>query len=800
MKAAAAFGLASTLFCGVSAASNSSNAAILSSGHVQDLGDFAEAYAKAKAFVSGLTNAQKVSIITGSDVDSTNGSSWTALANKDGFAGINYQYYVSGFPMGNALAMTWDKDYFEAEAKASGREFYLMGYNLINGPEAGPLGRTPWGGRQSEAFSPDPYLSGVALAKTIGGMNSAGVVAGGRHFLLNEQETNRSTGTSDSTSSVYSSNADDKTIHELYLWPFQDGVKAGMAAVMCAMSRVNNSQSCENSHIVSELLKEELGFPGMVFPDVNSQSTSYGSANAGLDYGSSSLWTSTILEAGISNGSFTQARLDDMAIRNVIGYYYVGLDNGKQPSEAGSTDYRDVRSNHSALIREVSAASLVLLKNNATNGGGLPLDRPKSISVFGAHAGPAMAGPNQAFSVQGSSGPTYQGHLASGSGSGQLSFSYLITPYQSLTTRAAADGSMIRWILNDTYTSSSSSGMGMGSPPTTGGTGGPSGSSNSSSSSTSSGSGASRGGGGGGGNALSNLGQGTAVTPSITNYAEDSEVCLVFLNSFSGEGADREELYNTDQDTLVQSVASECNNTVVVINTVGPRLVDAWIELENVTAVLYGGMLGQESGNAIADVLYGDVNPSGKLISTLAKNESDYPVKLCYTAQCDFDEGVYIDYRHFDRFNVTPRYPFGHGLSYTTFEYGDVTAKKTNETALSATYPSGPIAIGGKTDLFDTVLTITTTLTNTGSRSGAEVAQLYVSYPAAANQPVRQLRGFEKVPLDKGAKSTVTFEVRRKDISHWDTAAKEWALAKGTYTFSVGSSSRDLRGSVAVEI
>ncbi|KAK8205381.1 glycosyl hydrolase family 3 N terminal domain-containing protein [Phyllosticta paracitricarpa] len=183
-----------------------------------------------------------------------------------------------------ALAMTWNKDYFEAEAKALGREIHL-------------------------------------------------------------------------------------TIHELYLWPFQDGVKAGMAAVMCAMSRVNNSQSCENSHIVSELLQAELGFPGMVFPDVNSQTTPYGSANAGQDYGSSSYWTS-------------------------------------QPSEAGSTDYRDVRSNHSALIREVSAASLVPLKNNVTTSGGIPLDRPKSIKVFSAHAGPAMAGPKQAFSVQRSSGPT----------------------------------------------------------------------------------------------------------------------------------------------------------------------------------------------------------------------------------------------------------------------------------------------------------------------------------------------------------------------------------------------------------
>ncbi|KAK7559148.1 glycoside hydrolase family 3 C-terminal domain-containing protein [Phyllosticta paracitricarpa] len=320
-----------------------------------------------------------------------------------------------------------------------------------------------------------------------------------------------------------------------------DGVKAGMAAVMCAMSRVNNSQSCENSHIVSELLQAELGFPGMVFPDVNSQTTPYGSANAGQDYGSSSYWTS-------------------------------------QPSEAGSTDYRDVRSNHSALIREVSAASLVPLKNNVTTSGGIPLDRPKSIKVFSAHAGPAMAGPKQAFSVQ---------RFAS--------IDWRHGRFQQLQLQQHER----------------------------------------------------IGGGGGDGNVLSNLGQGTAVTPSITNYAEDSEVCLVFLNSIS-----------------VGRFGMECYNTIVVINTVRPRLVDAWIELENVTAVLYDGTLGQESDNAIADVLYGDVNPSGKLINTIAKNESHYPVQLCYTADCDFDGGVYIDYRHIDRYNVTPRYSFGHGLSF----------------------------------------------------------------------------------------------------------------------------------------
>jgi beta-glucosidase len=665
---------------------------------------------------------------------------------------------------------------------------------------ASPLGRTPYGGRLPEGFAPDPYLSGVIMAKTITGMNSAGVVTVGRHFLMNEQETNRS------SNPHYSSNADDKTIHELYLWPFADAVHAGMGAVMCAMNRVNSTLSCENDKLINGLLKTELGFPGFVLPDVNSQSTAFGSANAGLDFGSSTYWTASILEAGIANGSFSEARLDDMTVRNTIGYFYAGLDNGKQPEVAATTEYRDVRADHAKLIRKIGADSLVLLKNNNTARAGLPLDRPRTISIFGAHAGPSMAGPNFAFSVVGTDSDVYQGHLASAVGSGGLSNSYLATPFQALSLRAAQDGSMFRWIMNDTYTDSSSSssfggsgmgGMGEMAGNSTGSQGGPS---DTASSSTNASMPANIGGAAGGGGGAGIMGSGTTISPSVANYASDSEVCLVFLNSWSGEGADRSELYNRDQDNLVNSVAENCNNTIVVINTSGPRLLDQWVENDNVTAVVYGGYLGQESGNAIVDVLYGDVNPNGKLTYTIAKNETDYPVSICDTAECNFDEGVHIDYRYFDAMNVSIRYPFGHGLSYTTFQYGNVSAVKTDEAALASKYPSGNLSLGGAKDLFDDVISIHFTLKNTGEVDGAEVAQLYVQYPSAAKQPVRQLRGFEKITLSAGQQKDTTINIRRRDISFWDTFAQKWALASGTYTFSVGSSSRDLRDSVQMSI
>ncbi|KAL1854912.1 hypothetical protein Daus18300_011232 [Diaporthe australafricana] len=773
---------------GLAASTNSTSsdiAALLANGDV-DLGIIAEAYEKAVAFVAGLTNAQKVSIITGTDISDSN-VTWTAYTSADGGSGVNKQFYVSGFAAPGALTMTWDRQLIADQFKAIGAEFYGMGYNLVDGPVASPAGRVPEGGRNAEGFSFDAYLSGIAMGEAVTGMNSAGVITAGRHFLFNEQETNRMTGLR------YSSNVDEKTAQEVYLWPFADGVHAGMTAVMCAMNRANGTRSCENNRLLSGYLKTDLGFPGYVLPDVQSQSTAYGSANAGLDFGSSSYWTEAVVEAGIANGSMTQARLDDMAVRNVLPFYFAGLDDGRIPAEADTTEYRDVRGDHASLIRRVGAESVVLLKND----GALPLKSPRTMSVFGAHAGPAMAGPNQPFGVSGTD-DTYQGHLATAGGSGQASFPYLITPQMALTLRQSQNGGMIWWILNNTYTSTSTGGFGGGGM----GDGGGFGSGNDTGSDSGNSSTTMPDGGGGGGGGIAGIGGGTGVDQSIPDYAANSAVCLVFINADSGEGADRTELYDTEQDTLVTTVADNCNNTVVVVNTVGPRLVDVWIEHENITAVVYGGLLGQESGNAIADVLYGDVNPSGKLTYTLAKNESDYANGICTTTdyECDFTEGVYVDYRWFDAKNITPRYEFGYGLSYTTFDYGTVDAKATNTSALASKHATGAMGLGGQHDLWDEVIQVTTSVSNTGAVEGAEVAQLYVTFPAEAAQPVRVLRGFEKVSVRPGQSSSVTFSLRRRDVSYYDAAAAKWTVASGDYTFAVGASSRDIKGTAKLTV
>ncbi|KAJ5122516.1 beta-glucosidase D [Penicillium atrosanguineum] len=779
----------------VAGLSSSSTQGLLSNDELS-LGDWQSAYEKASRFVSKLNTTEKIKLVTGSSVNTTDGESFTALEFMDGSMGLQDYYYVSAFSQSSALAMTWDKKAMYAQARAIATEFYLKGIQVIAGPTSQPLGRTAWGGRLVETFGSDPYLNGIATGISAKGYKDVGIIGGAKHFILNEQETNRtssgsggggmgggapsssanftmssaaampsssgsapggiggsgSSSSSSSSGAPYSSNADDKTLHETYLWSFYDAVHSGIGGVMCAMTKVNNTLSCESSSLLLDLLKTELGFPGMVWPDTNGQQDALASATNGLDYGSSSLWSTSTIEGYLKKNNLTEARLNDMAIRNLIAYYNVNLNNGSQPSTASDSDYVDVRGNHSKLIRENGSKSMVLLKNvdNA-----LPLNKPHKMAIFGSHARAVIAGPNMEFSVQGS-GPTYAGHLATDSGSGQSSLPYLITPEMALTMKASQDGTMLRWVANDTYSTSSGSSLVMKGSSA------------------------------------------TSVTPSVSNYAENMDVCLVFINALAGEGADRTELYNTDQDALVTEVASNCANTMVVINTAGVRLVDQWIENENVTAVLYGSLLGQESGNSIVDVLYGDVNPSGRLIYTIAKNESDYNVGICYTHNCNFTEGNFIDYRYFDAAKVTPRFEFGYGLSYTNFTYSGLQIKSPSPLS---TYPTGKLSVGGYKDLWDVVANVSATVRNTGSVDGAEVPQLYIGYPKAAKQPLRQLRGFEAIDIKSGQQEQVKFELRRRDISHWDVAAQKWAVAPGVYKVYVGASSRDLKlhGTFSVE-
>lgn len=276
-----------------------------------------------------------------------------------------------------------------------------------------------------------------------------------------------------------------------------------------------------------------------------------------------------------------------------------------------------------------------------------------------------------------------------------------------------------------------------------------------------------------------------------------SDACLVFINAIATEGWDRDGLHDDFSDGLVLNVASKCENTIVVIHNAGVRLVDQWVDHPNVTALVMAHLPGQDSGAALVKLLYGEEYFSGKLPYTIPHNESDYGhvYRSCAhdraqddkDPQCDFTEGVYIDYRDFDARNVTPRFEFGFGLGYTTFEFSELSIETSEN--LTAGVGSGSI--------WDHVAIVHATIKNNGSADGAEVAQLYLGIP---NSPPKQLRGFEKVALSPGVSAPVRFELTRRDFSIWDVVAQKWVVQEGSYSVHVGASSRDIRLSDDIKI
>lgn len=268
------------------------------------------------------------------------------------------------------------------------------------------------------------------------------------------------------------------------------------------------------------------------------------------------------------------------------------------------------------------------------------------------------------------------------------------------------------------------------------------------------------------------------------------DACLVFVNEYADEGWDRPGLAHGPSDELIINVANKCANTIVVVHNAGVRLVDRFVDHPNVTAILFAHLPGQDSGRAIVDVLYGKVSPSGRLPYTVAKNESDYGTLAdpCVTEdlQCDFSEGEEIDYRHFLAANVMPRYEFGFGLTYSSFEYSNLSIDVLPRVP---SYLTGK-GNGGASSLFEQVGIITATITNTGSVTAAEVAQLYLQIPSA---PTKQLRGFSKLEIAPNGTATASFPLRRKDVSRWNVISQSWVVPEGSFGVEVAASVLDTK-------
>ena len=413
----------------------------------------------------------------------------------------------------------------------------------------------------------------------------------------------------------------------------------------------------QNSYTQNYLLKNELGFQGFILSDWQAQHSGVSSALAGLDmtmpgdtvFNSGDSYWGANLTIAVLNGTIPQWRLDDMAVRVMAGYYYVDRQSNELPdgpnfdSWTSDTygyqhyyaqelytqinDHVVVERDHYKQIRRHAAMGTVLLKNK---NGALPLTNTEKLTtIFGSDAAENGWGPN-GCPDRGCDNGTF----AMGWGSGTANFPYLITPLEAIKAEVRSRRGFVESVTDDwAYDQASALARRVGQP----GVGG---------------------------------------------------ACIVFANSVGGEGyiivdgneGDRNNLTLWHNSTgMINTVAGECNNTIVVIHSIGPVIVDPWYEHENVTAIVWAGVPGQESGNSITDILYGKMNPGGKTPFTWGSNRQSYGVDVLYTLnngilapQQNFDEGVFIDYRHFDRYNIDPIYEFGYGLSYTTFEYSNL--------------------------------------------------------------------------------------------------------------------------------
>jgi beta-glucosidase len=253
---------------------------------------------------------------------------------------------------------------------------------------------------------------------------------------------------------------------------------------------------------------------------------------------------------------------------------------------------------------------------------------------------------------------------------------------------------------------------------------------------------------------------------------------LVFISAWSSEGSDRQDLNAWNQgDKLVQTVAAKCASTIVVVNSVSQLNLEAWVEWDNVSAAIWTGIPGSEYGNALVDILFGDYNPGGKLVFTIAKQDTDYGTNITQTPDSNYTEGVFLDYRHFDAAMITPRFHFGYGLSYTTFSLTDLKIAKVIDQTTSAL-----------TDLYTPAYIVSLSITNTGNAYGSEVVQLYLGFPDEAAEPSKVLRGFSRIYLEPGETTAVTLTMRMKDISYWNVITQQFTVAKGNYKVYVGTS------------
>lgn len=631
-----------------------------------------------------LSLAEKALLVAGRDAFSTapiERLGIPSLVLTDGPHGVRiHGPYLAGakaknstaFPTGTSFAASWNPALVEKVGVAMGEETRAFGWHALLGPCINII-RHPLGGRSFEGFSEDPYLAGRLAVAYVRGVQSAGVAACLKHFACNNQEFERVRG---------NSVVDERTLREIYLPAFEAGVKEARPwSVMCAYNRLNGEYAAQNRWLLTDVLREEWGFDGVVMSDWGAVHDTLPTLKAGLDLempGPGKWFAPGLITDAVQHWQLDEAQLDE-ACRRVLRFIL----RCRQSRSAGRVN----TPGHQRLARQLAEEAITLLKNDRAL---LPLRAGKLEKV-------AVIGPNAANTVHG------------GGGSSKVTPPYVVSVLDGLRARLLR---RVKVVCEN-------------------------------------------------GNRLA----------SAARAARRADAAIVVVGAtspeYETEGRDRERLdLPGRQNELVRAVAKANPNTIVVVNT-GAPVTMPWIE--DVRAVLLAYYPGMEGGNAIARILLGEVNPSGKLPFTMPKRLEDTPALKNYPGDRDvvYREGVFVGYRHYDKRRIAPLFPFGHGLSYTTFEYRD-------------------LRVTGKR--------VTVKVQNIGSVAGKEVVQLYVSdRKSSVPRPPKELKGLAKIELKPGQTKPVNFTLDRRAFAFYDVAGKRWRVEAGAFEILVGSSSRDIR-------
>ena len=719
---------------------------------------------KAKLLVGGANNFFSTGAVVGGEAKLVPGAAGTtaeiarlgipATVLTDGPAGVridpirkgsNQTYYATAFPIGSCLASTWNTDLVAKVGEAIGKETKEYRCDVILGPGMN-LHRNPLCGRNFEYYSEDPLLTGKIAAAYIHGVQSQGAGVSAKHFAVNSQETLRTS---------VDERVSQRAARELYLRGFEIAVRESNPwTIMASYNQVNGTYSMGNHDLLTSILRDDWGYKGMVMTDwigIREGLTTASEVHAGndlLEPGQPAQADEIV--AAVKNGTLDITDVD-RNVRRMLEYIVKTPSFHKYPA-SNKPDFAA----HAAITRQSATEGIVLLKNN----GALPWkdNSIKTVALFGENSYDFFSGGTGSGCVH----PPYVVDMVKGLQNAGINssktLSEIYTKYIDFAkVKFQAERHPAKWYQMEMF--------GQQKYPEIG------------------------------------------ISPiCINNEVKTADAAIVTIGRQAGEGVDRDIAteFNLipEEQALIKDVCNAFHAAgkpvIVIINSGSVIETASWSGYPD--AILCAWQPGEEGGNSIADLLTGKVNPSAKLTMTWPIAATDHPSTQNFPGNIDFysfqeakgnkaalpgydytnhDEDIYVGYRYFDSFNKNVAYPFGYGLSYTTFEYSNAAVKVNGD-----------------------VVTVSITVKNTGKVAGKEIAQVYVAAPAGnIEKPSHELKGFAKTrELKPGEKQTLTIQIQKRELASFDEANSQWITEAGQYAFQIGASSRDIRATVNAKL